>query len=397
MQEIPVPQEFIDIQPIPDSDFDASIAKVMAEPVFDSIIDFMMPGADHDQFRAMLKQIHDKEEFQKKIMIPILINLANKTTLGVSCSGLDKLNHSTNSYTHITNHRDIILDASYLNYLLITSGNSAAEVAIGNNLFVYEWIELLARLNKCFIVKRNLPVREALTAARQLSSYIHFAIDQKHQSVWIAQREGRAKDSNDVTQESLIKMLALGGAKDKDIIGKLKELNLCPIALSYEYDATDYLKIIEFVNKRRNPEYKKTKQDDLINMQTGILGFKGHIHYVFATCINDELDAIEVKNDKTETYKLVCEVINRAIHSNYRIYPCNLIAYDRLNNSNKFAGKYSADEAEKVNAYFNKQLEKAAKVLGGVSDDERAFMEDMLLKIYANPLINKLKVCPEEC
>ena len=157
----------------------------------------------------------------------------------------------------MSNHRDIVLDASLLNLLLIRNGIKTSEIAIGNNLLIYDWISDLVRLNKSFIVKRDVGVRQMLDAARQLSGYIHFAITKKNESVWIAQREGRSKDSDDRTPESLIKMLGISG--EGDLINNLKEINIVPVSISYEYDPCDYLKAQEFQLKRDIPDYKSTR------------------------------------------------------------------------------------------------------------------------------------------
>ena len=157
-------------------------------------------------------------------------------------------------------------------------------MAIGNNLLIYDWISSLVRLNRSFIVKRDMSKRQTFEAAQQLSGYIHFTLTQKKQSVWIAQREGRCKDSNDRTQESLIKMLALGGGRN--LIQSLKEINLMPVSISYEFDPNDYLKAKEFLLKSKDPNFKKSQRDDLFSMETGLLQYKGRVHFTFTKCIN---------------------------------------------------------------------------------------------------------------
>ena len=182
---------------------------MVKEPGFEHAIRYVMHDVDFDAFCQGLMAIKSKNEFQIKIMQPFLAMLEAKTTNGISWGGLENLNKDTN-YTFITNHRDIVLDASFMNVALLRGGFDSTEVAIGNNLLILDWIETLVRLNKCFIVKRDTTTKGRLAAAIQLSRYIHFAINQKHDSIWIAQRQGRAKDSNDRTQDSVIKMLTIG-------------------------------------------------------------------------------------------------------------------------------------------------------------------------------------------
>ena len=206
-------EEFQDIAPYEDNVFRQTMSRLVKEPGFENAIKYVMPGSDYEQVVQNLLRIGNKEDFQKNVMYGILLLLEQKTTAGVTDSGLDNIPSGQN-VLFITNHRDIVLDASFLGLAMIRRGMPAQEVALGDNLLIYDWIEDLVRLNKGIIVKRNLRLTKALEAARQLSGYIHYCINEKHESVWIAQREGRAKDSNDVTQESVIKMLALAGEKN---------------------------------------------------------------------------------------------------------------------------------------------------------------------------------------
>ena len=317
--------------------------------------------------------------------------LINKTTTGLSISGLENISVEKN-YTFMSNHRDIVLDASFLNYGFLTNGFPTSEVAIGNNLLIYDWITDLVKLNKSFIVKRNLKITKALEAAKQLSAYIHHAINDKHESVWIAQREGRAKDSNDRTQEALVKMLALDG--DGCFVKNLSEVNVVPVAISYEYDPNDYLKATEFLMRKLDPEFKKTQHDDLLSMETGLLQPKGHIHFQVCECINGELLKFDADTDKNEVVKHVCTLIDKSIHSAYRFYPINYVAYDRLHNTDRFKKYYTEQEAADVLTYIESQLDKVR--LTDVSDENRDYMRSMMFTMYSNPLVNYLSATGQE-
>ncbi|MDE5799780.1 MAG: acyltransferase, partial [Paramuribaculum sp.] len=260
-------------------------------------------------------------------------------------------------------------------------------VAIGDNLLIYDWINNLVRLNKSFIVKRGIPRAQALDAARQLSAYIHYAITEKHESVWIAQREGRAKDSNDVTQESLVKMLGLEGGDA--LASNIMSLNVLPLSISYEYDPNDYLKAKEFLMKSKNPDHKKSEHDDLLSMETGILKSKGRVHLHCGKCITPMIaDATDGMN-RIDTVKTICHMIDCSIHAGYRIYPINYIAYEAVSGSTEFADKYTTAEKEQVYAYWEKQLDKLANE--HFSADDRLFMLKKMQEMYANPLINQIK------
>ena len=288
-------------------------------------------------------------------------------------------------YTFVSNHRDIVLDASFLNLCLTMHGKPTTEIAIGNNLLIYHWIDSLVRLNKCFIVKRDNSKRHALEAAQHLSAYIHFAIKQKHQSVWIAQRQGRAKDSDDRTQESLVKMLALAG--NTDIISGIKQINLMPVTISYEFDPNDYLKAKEFLLRKKEPDFKKSQQDDLLSMETGLLQNKGLAHFHFCPCINDKLDEIPSGCDKNEAAHHICNIIDKEIHSNYYIYKNNYIAYDIVNNCQKFAENYSYDDKKAFCDYIDSQT---AKLDIPLNEEDAIYVKHMMLVMYANPLTNQL-------
>lgn len=380
-------EEFSDIAPYDDSDFQHYMSRLVKEPGFEHAIRYVMPDVKYPEMVQNLLQIKSKDEFQRTIMQGMLELLERMTTSGVTDSGLEDFDASK-SVLFITNHRDIVLDASFLGLAMLRHGLPAQEVALGDNLLIFDWIEDLVRLNKGIIVKRNLRLTKALEAARQLSGYIHHCIGEKHESVWIAQREGRAKDSNDVTQESVIKMLALAG-DGATVVERLLELNITPTAISYEYDPNDYLKAREFLARRRDPEFKKSQRDDLFSMETGILQFKGHVHFAVCECINPALEELRALTDKVEIVRRVCAIIDREIHTAYKFFPLNYIAYDRVNHTDRFASEYTPQDVEQFDAYLNKQIDKVD--LPDITPEERAFMIDAVTDMYANPLKNYLK------
>jgi hypothetical protein len=233
-------------------------------------------------------------------------------------------------------------------------------------------------MNKAFTVRRGLSLRETMASSQLMSRYIHYAVTQKRENIWIAQREGRAKDSNDRTQDAVLKMLAMGG--------DLKELNIVPLTISYEYDPCDYLKAQEFQQKRDNPAFKKSRQDDLDNMKTGIFGYKGRVVYRPAAPVNTWID--ELKDlPKTEYFKAVAERMDREIHRGYELYPCNYIAMDELDGNTAYAAHYTEADKQRFEAYLKAQLAKIT-----IPNKDEAFLRERMLTMYANPAINKLKV-----
>ena len=386
-QIIPVPEQFSDIAPYSDLEFNQKLSHLVKEPGFEHAVKYAMPsGMDYPAYAAQLLQVHSQNEFQQKIMWPFLEMLAKRTTMGITIGGLDNIRTDCN-YTFLTNHRDIVLDASFLNLNFLRNGLQTTEIAIGNNLLIYDWITDLVKLNKSFIVKRDVRMIEALKAAKQLSGYIHFAVTQKKQSIWVAQREGRAKDSNDLTQESLVKMLALGS--NGSVRENLQEINITPVSISYELDPNDYLKAREFLMRRRNPEFRKSQRDDLFAMETGLMQQKGRVHFEVSTPISGKLAEFG-SEDKSEVVKYTCGLIDTAINSGYHIFPSNYISYDEVNNCSRFKEMYSEKDMSDFDAYINGQLDKVDAEIADITAEERTFMRVKMLEMYANPLKNKL-------
>ena len=234
-------------------------------------------------------------------------------------------------------------------------------------------------------MQRALTMRQMLESSARMSRYMHYTINQKNQSIWIAQREGRAKDSNDRTQDSVLKMVAMGG--EGDFLDRLIEMNIVPLSISYEYDPCDYLKAQEYQLKRDILDYKKTTADDLKNMETGMFGFKGRVHFQIAPCINDQLKQLDRSLPKQELFSSISAIIDRGIHSNYRFYPNNYVAHDWLTGETRFADKYTPEEKESFEAYIFQQIAKIE-----IEDKDEDYLRHMLLLMYANPLTNYLKI-----
>ena len=249
------------------------LVRLCNEKQFMKVLSTVYPLLPKDIIKQRLMTFKSNYAFQKDMVYPFLQYLEANMTTGIKLNGLEKIDVSK-SYLYISNHRDIILDSAFLCGKFIEKNMNTVEIAIGDNLLIFPWIEDLVRLNKSFIVKRGLSARHILESSKRLSAYIAKTISE-NQSIWIAQREGRAKDSNDRTQESLLKMLNMFG--EDSFIDNLAKLNICPLSISYEYDPCDYLKAKEMQQKRDNSCFKKNPQDDLLNIQTGVMGYKGSV------------------------------------------------------------------------------------------------------------------------
>ena len=323
-------------------------------------------------------------DFQKRFMKPIVKYIIRKHTDGCSfddgalvaaMSDGVKGTHE-GRYTFISNHRDIVLDSAFLDVMLVNSGYpTTVEIGIGDNLLIYPWIKRLVRMNKAFTVRRGLTPHEMLRSSQLMSRYIHYAVTQKQENIWIAQREGRAKDSDDRTQESVLKMLAMGG--------DLRELNIVPLTISYEFDPCDYLKAQEFQQKRDDPHFKKSRQDDLDNMKTGIFGYKGRVCYHCAAPVNSWLCNLDGNLPKNEYFTALAHRIDRELHRGYKLFPCNYIAADLLDSSRVRASYYTAADEQRFEKYLQGQLDKIT-----IPNKDEVFLRERILTMYANPLIN---------
>lgn len=374
--------KFDDIAPLYDHEVKQAIQDILVDPGFQHAVKYIMPEIDWDEFSAEMSKYATKKEFQSRMIYPVIKALGMRVSSSMKLDNWESIDRSV-EHLFLSNHRDIVLDAGLLNILRHEKGFETTEIAIGDNLLIHPWIDKLVRLNKSFIVRRGLSIKERLIASKHMSEYIHYAISEKKESVWIAQREGRAKNSDDRTQDSLLKMLALY-PEDKSFIESLKELNLIPLSISYEYDPCDYLKAKEFQQKRDDPEFKKTQRDDLLNMEIGILGKKGNVVFRFGKCINPELDKI-TEPDKRLQPEIAAQIIDKEIHRNYEIFPCNYIAYDLFYKETRFEDKYTSEQLEEFKDYLDKQIKKID--LDYIDYD---YVWDKMLEMYSNTLKNYL-------
>ena len=378
-----VPSEFDAIRPFEPEELPEVMERLIADPQFRMVMGYVFADVPFDALAAKMRQCKDNLSFQYTFPYVFLKQLIAKASTGCD------MDHSSidlnKRYTFISNHRDIVLDSALLDVLLFDAKcTTTCEIAIGDNLLAAPWIKDLVRVNKSFIVERSAGIREMLASSKRLSEYMHFVIAHKHDNIWIAQRAGRAKDSNDRTQEALLKMMAMGG--EGSVADRLRQLHLVPLAISLEYDPCDWLKAREFQLKRDIEGWKKTRQDDVESMRTGIMGYKGQIHYHCAPCIDSFLDTLSADMPKGEVLAAVAQHIDKCIHANYRLYPNNFIALDKLNGNDEHADRYTADDKARFEQYISGQL---AKI--DIPGKDEQFLMTRMLEMYANPAINHLK------
>ena len=377
-----IPQEFDTIRPWEPEDLPEVFDRLLANDQFKQVLAYLYPQVPLEMIAQKLKACKTNLDFQLAFAYDFVHGILKKAATGceMDCSSLD----NTRNYTFISNHRDIVLDSAILDVMLIENKfKTTCEIAIGDNLLSLPWVKDLVRVNKAFIVERALSMRQMLMSSKRLSDYMHFAIKEKNENIWIAQREGRAKDSNDRTQKSILQMMSMGG--EGSIIERLKQLHLVPLSISYEYDPCDFLKAKEFLQKRDHAEWKKGPTDDLVSMQTGIFGYKGHVHYHAAPCLDEYLDSLDPNMPKQDIYNKIAAYIDQQIHRNYRLYPGNYVALDMLEETEAYTDQYTAEDKAKFEKYIQGQL---AKI--DLSNKDEAYLKERLLTMYANPVRNNL-------
>ncbi len=382
--------EFDEIRPYEPEEMAQAFDDLIHDRQFSLVMKGFAPWLPKSVRNAVLKLafkgVKTPLDFQLRFMKPVVQYIIRKHTDGCTFDdsalkgGQNSQLSAVNSqprYTFVSNHRDIVLDSAFLDLLLIKAGHpTTVEIGIGDNLLIYPWIKRLVRMNKAFTVRRGLSPKEMLRSSQLMSRYIHYAVTEKNENIWIAQREGRAKDSNDRTQDSVLKMLAMGGP--------LSELNIVPLTISYEFDPCDYLKAQELQERRDIPGFKKSRQDDLDNMKTGIFGYKGRVHYHCATPINQWIDELSGL-PRTEYYSALAQRMDKDIHRGYQLFPCNYIALDDLNGTTEFAAHYTDADRQRFETYLSGQLAKIS-----IPNKDEAFLRECMLNMYANPLRNKL-------
>lgn len=330
-----------------------------------------------------LNEVNSVYDFQIKYISNYVKSLIQLSISELTVSGVEKLDKNK-AYLFISNHRDIILDSALINHSILTRGFPTSEIAIGNNLLIYNWIEDLARLNKSFIVRRDLVGKEMLQASMKLSAYIRDTITNRNNSVWLAQREGRTKDGNDLTDVALLKMLNFSGTND--FIKDFSELNIVPVSISYENEPTIESKIASTYSKLKGVEYKKTLEDDLEDMGRGLYNMKGKVSIVFGDELNPDIKNFDNKANRNENVLKLAEMIDKRIYNNYELSKHNYIAYDILTNSTKclHEKKYLKVDETKFRFHCNKIIDSM--------DGNKELLKQIFCDIYAKPLINKISL-----
>lgn len=379
--------DFESIIPFTDEEARQALLKIADHPIVEEVSRFCFPEEDPHLLSNILKTVKGVDDFQIKVMSRIINFILEKTATSLTYDGIEYFKEYKR-YLILSNHRDIILDPAFLQLLFFKHSLPFTEIAVGDNLITNKIIEYLIRSNRMIKVARGISARELYYSSLKLSKYIRQSITYNRSSVWIAQRQGRTKDGNDRFEQGLLKMLDMSGSGN--FAEDFNELNIMPMSISYEYEPCDILKARELYLSRRG-KYVKAPNEDLNSILTGIKQFKGRIHISF--CTPWTIEEIMEFNDipKVERFPLMREHLGQKIIRAYKLWKTNYMAYDILAsegslegvNSPIFVSEYIPEQMIGFKAYLDSQLDKLEPEI------DRAEARDILLRIYANPVINK--------
>ncbi|MFC2100949.1 acyltransferase [Bacteroidota bacterium] len=370
--------EYDKIRPYNDAEVPEAIQRVLSEERFKQMLAFLYRDKKIEDVIQTFKKIKTVSDFQLMFSHYAVREVVRQTSDGLSYSGIDKLDN-TKPYLFISNHRDIVLDSAILQILLVENNHNTSQITFGSNLMSDSFIIDLGKLNKMFNFYRGGSRIQLYKNAVLHSEYIRHVITKKKESLWIAQRDGRTKDGNDKTQIALIKMLLLG---KKDLLPALKELNIVPLSISYEYEPCDAQKVQELYLSKKEV-YKKQKGEDFVSVLSGIKGYKGHIHMGFGSEMDFSFDDFE-RNDTgiNEFTELVINKIDNQIYKNYKLWPGNYIAFDMLNKTNNYSDSmYNIEQKKKFINFVDTKI----STLQGDKEE----LASMLIHMYAMPVINR--------
>ena len=371
--------KFDDIRPYDEEEIPAAMQRIAHSDVFPLLASFVYPGLPLEEVRQRVASFTTVREFQHDTMCRVNEQIIARSITEFSCTGLDHLRRDK-QYLFVSNHRDIMLDACLLQYHFVVNGFDTTEITFGANLMMNPVVIDVGKSNKMFRVERpGSDIKAFYHSSMHLSEYIRYAIKEKKQSVWIAQRNGRTKNGIDATDQGVVKMFCMSEPRDK--IKALRDLNIVPVAISYEWESCDILKALELYQSQY-ARYIKKPGEDLNSILTGILQPKGKVHIELCEPISvAELTALENLTNN-EYHKAVAQLIDRRINTAYRLYPNNYIAHDLLYGNTKYRSMYSDDEYSAFTAHLAK-LDKYEDIC----DLER--LKEIFIGIYSNPVDQK--------
>lgn len=370
--------DFSSIEPYTGAEVPAAIRRLSQNALFRRWVKTINPKVDINSFAAMMECVNTCEELQFMMMRPLVYQIMKGTSTSFAYDGLEHVKPGV-PYLFVSNHRDIVLDASLLDVALLSNGIQTPEIGFGNNLLKNDFMTDIFRLNKMFTIIRDGSRREFYNNSMFLSHYIRHVLFEKRSSVWIAQRNGRTKDGNDRTDQGLLKMFSM--ASGDDFEQYFNALHILPVAISYEYEPCDDMKAYETYISM-NGIYTKSHNEDLLSIMSGIMSQKGHVHISFCEPLTTDEVADCGRHVKNDRFTAMTEVIDRRIHLAYKLHSTNYIAADLLAGTAEWEEHYSTEQMER----FIDHIEECSRRMP--SEPARERFRDVFMSIYANPLLN---------
>jgi len=377
--------DYSDIRFYDNNDFDKVIKELAYEPEMRRVVRFLLDGNILDKdVPAFLLAFKSVEDFQLNFIIRVIQKIRNVSVEGITVGGIESVDYNK-SYLFLTNHRNIVLDAAFLNLVLFENNNEefkSTGIAIGDNLLAIPWVRDMARVNKSFIVKRGLGVQEMLESSKKLSSYMRLLLKENNTSIWIACREGRTKDGNDFTQPGLLKMFQM--SSKESFVENFSELHILPVAISYEFDPCDSSKVNELVTIANTGKYEKGPLDDFNSMFNGLMGKKGRVHYEFGKEITvEDYKSLDGNIPKNEKIKHLVDYLDNFYHQNFKLWPSNYLAADMLNGNTVFKDFYSKEDKDK---FEEMKADRTKRIEGDLEQISHTY-----LRMFAYPVKNHYK------
>ena len=375
-------EKFDSIRPYNESEFADAIKRITEHKYLPTVINTVFLNTNAEEYINNMKQYKTVRDFQHGFMRDAVENILKKTSTNFTYSGLENIK-SGSCNMFVSNHRDIALDAAILCYVFACNNLECLEVAIGNNLLQGDFVIDIAGVNKMFKIMRSSNAKDLYRDSVLASEYMRYVINDKKESVWIAQRNGRTKDGDDKTELGVLKMFSLGN--DKPFVENFEEINITPVAISYEYEPCDFYKTMELYISSFQ-KYVKEPDEDLRSIITGIMQPKGQINITVTPSITkEELEYCD-QFEKNVKFTTLAEIMDKRIYQSYKLYKTNYIAHDILNNANTYEEFYTKEDKEFFIGYMKQGLSK----LPCANEENMKDLENIFLKIYANPVNNKL-------
>lgn len=369
---------FDDIRPYTDAEVEEAMQRIAANPMLEMVQQYMFPQLPEGMLKEKVSNIKTTYEFQTTIMYMAMNAIIKASMSSCTASGFELLEKGR-PYIFLANHRDIILDSGILQLKLHDTGFDTSEMSFGSNLMMNEFVIDIGKSNKMYKTIRATNKKELVENSRHLSDYLRYTITGKHSSTWIAHRNGRTKDGNDRTEPGLLRMLSMTGVNS--FVPNLSELNIKPVVTSYEYEPCAWQKVRETYLSSKG-SYVKQPGEDLNSIISGVNEYKGGMHIQFCKTVDKEMLGKADAFTKSEKYAYIATLIDQEIFRNYKLWKTNYIAYDLLNKGHKYADEYTCEDVGQFDGYMKKNIE---KIIEGPRDE----IENLFLKLYANPVINK--------